>query len=103
MIAYECFNGKERNIEEWRVQRLTPEYQNFVSQIKQFQRFRKLAAEANSTLHTWAVGCPFVSVCFGDSEGFRVQYTVPPPTESTREYSFEEEEPLKLGVTKERR
>ena len=87
-ICYETFNGRQRIVDEWRIQKLTPEYNNLVCSIKQFQKFRQKATENNSDLKTWSVGSPFVHVCYGSAEGRRIRYTPKtPPTTGEAEYN----------------
>ena len=56
-------------------------------------KFRKFATENNSNLEIWAVGAPFVHVCFGNSEGQRVRYI---ETDRPTPGEFEEHEVVKL-------
>ena len=89
VICYECYDGTQRVLPEYKIQSLTPEYNNLIASIKQFQKFRSFATQNNSNLSIWAVGDLFVHVCFGNAEGQRIQYTPkdPPPTGE-----YEEEE-----------
>ena len=93
VITYECFNGQKQIVDEHRLQMLTPEYNNLVSNIKQFQKFRKFAVENNSNLQTWAVGAPFVEICYGNAEGNRIRYF---ERDMPAKGEFEETEPVRL-------
>jgi hypothetical protein len=73
-VCYQVFNGVEIQTPEWRIQQVAPKLVNFLSKIKAFQKFRKSAAESNVNVTTWAVGTPFIDLCFGQVEGFEIHY-----------------------------
>jgi hypothetical protein len=82
-ICFKVYNGHEVQINESRIIAVDPRLQNFFAKIREFQKFRQSATQSNSNVLEKAVGKKYVSITFGDIEGFpRILYEITDPGET---------------------